>query len=504
MADGTRDERVVHRAELVIVGAGAAGATAALEAYDAGASFVALDQLPEFGGTAITSGGGTCIAGSAKQRAMSINDSPELALRDLLATGLGEADEAWARFYFEHSAHDVYDWVVDRGVEYVNVRLQENNAVPRWHFPKNSGRGLMLALWGALQERGLADCWHFGMTADDLLWENGRVVGVLAHDQDGREHEFRGGAIIMATGGFNGNLDMVLEYAPHLRAVGRVLAGGGVGALGGGHRILERHGALLTHMGNVFSYCHATPDYKDPKGARGLVIRSIDDNIWVCRDGRRFHDEHQHGANTATWKLLEQDPQICWAIVDRAMVEQMDVSDPYYRRGSEGLWEKVEELLRESPYIAQGNTPEELARNAGLDVANFVQTFNEWNALLASGAETDPLTGRHLKDLKPFVQPPYYAIQFYPLARKNLGGVRTDLQCHVLTPNDQPIPGLYAAGELCGMAGGHIAGKRALEGIMIGGSLFSGRVAGAWAAHELGHREPTHLDARRPAAATAG
>jgi predicted oxidoreductase len=80
----------------------------------------------------------------------------------------------------------------------------------------------------------------------------------------------------------------------------------------------------------------------------------------------------------------------------------------------------------------------------------------------------------------------YYAIQLFPLARKNFGGVKTDLRCRVLNKYFEPIPGLYAAGEVAGMAGGHINGKAGLEGTMLGPSIFSGRVAGAWAAHEAG------------------
>jgi predicted oxidoreductase len=80
----------------------------------------------------------------------------------------------------------------------------------------------------------------------------------------------------------------------------------------------------------------------------------------------------------------------------------------------------------------------------------------------------------------------YYAIQLFPLARKNFGGVKTDLRCRVLDRHFEPIPGLYAAGEVAGMAGGHINGKAGLEGTMLGPAIFSGRVAGGWAAHEAG------------------
>ena len=90
----------IHEADLVIVGAGAAGATAALEAHAAGATFVGLDQLEAFGGTAIVSGGGCSISGSPFQAAKGVEDSPELALHDML-DGQTEADEEWARFYYE-------------------------------------------------------------------------------------------------------------------------------------------------------------------------------------------------------------------------------------------------------------------------------------------------------------------------------------------------------------------------------------------------------------------
>jgi predicted oxidoreductase len=492
------ERRVVHEADLVIVGAGAAGATAALEAHAAGASFVGLDQLSEFGGTAITSGGGCCIAGSRFQQAQGIADSWQLALQDLIAAGDGEADEEWGRFYLEHSARDLHDWLQKRGVEWVALKWQEHHSVPRWHQPKGAGRGIMLALWEEMGRLGLQPCWHFDLTAEDLLFADGRAVGVLARHRDGTPHEFRGRAVIMATGGFMGNLEMVLEYGPHLRRVEKVLVGGGRGAQGTGHRLLARYGAQLTHMHNLWCYVYATPDYQDPEGRRGLVIRGIDDNIWVNERGERFHDESYTGAGTATPAVLQLPRATCWCILDREMASRMDIADPYYRRGQEVLRDRVEELLAHSPYIWRGDTPAELARRAGLPVEPFVRTVEGWNALLASGAETDPLTGRKLAGLKPFTKPPFYAIQFFPLARKNLGGVRTDLRCRVLDQANRPIPGLYAAGELCGQAGGHIAGKRALEGIMIGGSLFSGRVAGAWAAHEAGYREPVHLDARRP------
>jgi predicted oxidoreductase len=157
-----------------------------------------------------------------------------------------------------------------------------------------------------------------------------------------------------------------------------------------------------------------------------------------------------------------------------------------------------------SPWIVEALDLRELAVGAGIDPDGLAATVEAWNAALAAGATADPLTGRNLTSAEPIAGPPYYAIRFVPLVRKNLGGVRTDLRTRVLRADGTPIAGLYAAGELCGFAGGHLAGAIAQEGIMIGASLFSGRVAGAWAAHHAGGPRPTRLDAGEPAEAATG
>jgi len=131
--------------------------------------------------------------------------------------------------------------------------------------------------------------------------------------------------------------------------------------------------------------------------------------------------------------------------------------------------------------------PGHLARRfQQIAVAVFLAEVEDYNKCFDAGLEKEPRFDKSLKTSKKFDTPPYYAIQIFPLARKNFGGVKTDLHCRVLNKYFEPIPGLYAAGEVAGMAGGHINGKAGLEGTMLGPSIFSGRVAGAWAANEAG------------------
>ncbi len=163
-----------------------------------------------------------------------------------------------------------------------------------------------------------------------------------------------------------------------------------------------------------------------------------------------------------------------------------DISDPYYRDGATKHLERIETLFKESPYIKSAPTIEALAGEAGLPVEEFQESIRRYNSNIDEGLETDPEFGRHLTGRKKIEEAPFFAIQFFPLSRKSFGGVKTDLQCKVLDGGGKPIPGLYAAGELTGMAGGHINGRAGLEGTMLGPALFSGRVAGAWAAHAAG------------------
>jgi succinate dehydrogenase/fumarate reductase flavoprotein subunit len=147
----------------------------------------------------------------------------------------------------------------------------------------------------------------------------------------------------------------------------------------------------------------------------------------------------------------------------------------------------VVELLNNSPFIRKADTLAELAKKMEVDAPAFLATVGRYNKACEQKLETEPEFGKSLKTSKAFDTPPYYAVQIFPLARKNFGGVKTDLQCRVLDKHFEPIAGLYAAGEVAGMAGGHINGRAGLEGTMLGPSIFSGRVAGGWAAQAAGH-----------------
>jgi uncharacterized protein len=470
--------------DVAIIGGGGAGIPAAIEVARAGGKALVLEGAAECGGTAAISGGGCCIVGTPLQKSQGIDDTPDMAFEDWVKWGGGQADEIWARYYLEHSLHDLYHWAESCGVKWVDMKFQEGNRVLRWHRPDNNGLGLMTALIETAAS--IPNITIMTSTkAGKLITKDGRVAGLTAM-KDSEAIDVHSKTVVVATGGFNSNLEMVLEHRPEFKNF-RVMEGSGFGAKGEGHKMIGELGGYFTHMDCIWFYVYATPDYRDPQQRRGLVFRMVPGYIWFNQQGRRFHNESRTGGASATPALLAQTPPHAWAIADTPMLAKIDVADPYYRRGDVIDRARVEELLNNSPFIKKADSLEELGKQCRFeDLKNFLGEVEAYNQCFDAKLDTDLKFGKSLKGSKKFDTPPYYAIQICPLARKNFGGAKTDLRCRALNKFFEPIPGLFAAGEVAGMAGGHINGKAGLEGTMLGPSIFSGRVAGAWAAHEAG------------------
>ena len=474
-----------YQTDIAIIGAGAAGIAAGIEAREAGARALAFEKYCEPGGAAIISGGGCLIVGSPVQKARGIRDTPDLAFDDWIKWGGPSVDTVWARYYIDHTLHDLYHWTEALGVSWADLKPQEGNSVLRWTRSERNGLGLMTRLVEGFCTKGGEIIGETEITG--LRIEGGRVRGLEGRNaRTGEPITVESKAVVVATGGFNSNLDMVLEFYPALRN-DKVLVGSGPGSTGSGHTLVRQAGGYLTHMDHIWFYVYATPDYRDPAQRRGLVFRMVPGYIWVNQQGRRFHNEALSGGNTATPALMAQTPRHAWAIMDAPMTATMEIADPYYRNGDKVAREKVMELLDNSPFIRRADSLSELARSMQVDVPEFLATVGRYNKACEQRLETEPEFSKPLKGSKAFDTPPYYAVQMFPLARKNFGGVKTDLKCRVLDEQSEPISGLYAAGEVAGMAGGHINGRAGLEGTMLGPSVFSGRVAGGWAAQAAGY-----------------
>ncbi|MGC0362356.1 putative oxidoreductase [Rhodococcus sp. 27YEA15] len=467
---------IEHDTDVVVIGSGVAGLAAAAEAARRGAGVIVLEAATSIGGASAMSGAACCIVGTPEQAALGIEDTVERALTDWAEFGGPTADLEWARRYLENSYTDVYQWCVEAGGTWESPLMHEGNSVPRWHPAGQFGIGIIEGILRRLHGRDatvITDA-----RAERFIMDDGRIVGVRAVGTD-ESYNVRCRAVIVATGGFVNNRDLLVEHSSRLRQITRFLLGGSATAVGSGHEILDSAGAQFVSMGNVWIYPNGTPDPQDATGNRGLGLRRVGTDLWINELGERFHDESLQGGRSGTDAILSQPGQHVWSVFDGSEAADVILIDnEHYSTPAGPCPDAMSTFWDESDHAVRTDTVEELATFTGLPVAALRKSIAQFNDALESGAETDPLTGRRLDGLRPVGRNGFAAVNLFPMAQKNFGGVRTDLDGKVLDREGTPIPGLYAAGEVAGMAGGSINGTAGLEGTMFGPCLYSGRVAG--------------------------
>jgi len=473
---GRVSEIVADRApRVLVVGAGLSGLSAALELGRGGADVTVVDILSVFGGHAVMSQGAISIIDTPLQRQVGLADSPELAFQDFVEWGEG-ADQQWVRFYVDHSCRDIYDWLIELGVHFTDVLPTPGNSVDRNHQPADRGIGLVTPIYRACLE---LDNVHFmwNTRADNLLVEEGRVVGIETLDLRG-ETTTRNAAdtVVLATGGFQNNLQMVREFWPReFKFPHRILVGSGRHSIGLGHRMAERAGGELVSMDYQWNYFTGLPDPRFPGTNRGLSAG----NMWgilVNAEGKRFANLHGW-AKQVMPPLLGMERVTCWFVFDEAIRSKTNVS------GSDWAdFEKIDRLiLQNSILVKKACTIEKLAELANLPAENLAETLRRYNQLVEQGEDIDyGRFGPGKPDFSNSASPkletsPFYAMQTYPLTRKSMGGVAIDMDCRVVDKQGYPIPGLYAVGELTGLA--LINGDASLEGTFLGPCVMTGRVA---------------------------
>ena len=469
-------------ADVLIVGTGIAGQSAALDAARAGRSVLLVDMLSVFGGHAILSTAGLSIVDTALQRKRGIEDSPDLAFADFIAWG-EDSNEAWVRYYVDHSSQEIYDWLTDLGAGFSVAVRPAGNSVPRYHFVRGQGLGLMMPIYNALLAEPAVH-FRFNTRADELILRNGRVVGIKATDlRNGETMEFLAGAVLIATGGMQSDLDAVREnWRADLPEPEQLLAGSGWNSRGSGLDLARGVGAAIERLDHQWNYVTGIPDPRHPGQSRGVSVLQVPPGreIWVNLDGERFFSECTSPRDNLA-AVLEQPGDSHWLVFDSRGRNFIFAS------GSGWTKERTQRLILDNPVLVKtAPTLVELAAEMQVDADQLLQSVGDYNTLVKKAADKSQPEADEISvcsNAKPVGEPPYYAIQRFILARKTMGGIRIDAAARVVDVNGALIPGLYAAGEASGFAG--INGRAALEGTHLGPSIVTGRMAGRQMAAEL-------------------
>lgn len=441
--------------DVVIVGAGGAGLTAAIQASQDGASVIVLEKMPMVGGNSLKATGGMNAAGTRFQAALGITDSGVQEFITDTMNGGHQLNDLELVTTMAQQSSDAVDWLADLGAELPKVAATGGTVHKYLHEPADGS-----AVGSFLVEKLSAACDTMGITvmlnteATELIMDGGRAAGVLAHD---REHDYtiNAKAVVLATGGFGANYEMMTSYNS---ALAGAVTTNHAGATGDGINMAVAVGADTVDMKQI--QLHPTV-YQETGLLVSESVRSMG-GILVNAEGRRFTND-MSTRDAVSNAELEQPGSYAYIIFDQRVVNDLHSTQKYINSG----------------LTVSADTYEELAKLMGLEgaaVQNFVDTMEKWNAAVASGKDSE--FGRNNGMDEGLSTAPYYAIKIAPGIHHTMGGLRINTSGEVLKTDGTAIPGLFAAGEVTGgVHGGNRIGGNAVCDFVV-----FGRIAGSSAA----------------------
>ena len=433
--------------DIVIVGAGGAGMTAAINAAQAGKDVILLEKMPYAGGNTTKATGGMNAAETHYQAEQGIEDSVEQFVEDTMEGGHNINDRALVETMAENSAEGI-DWLDSIGAPLPKVSFSGGATNARIHAPEDgSGVGAYLVTALLKKVNDLDINVMYNTTATELISSDGTVTGVKAESND-TNYTINAKAVILATGGFGNNEDMIVKYRKDLKGTVTTSA---PGITGDGIVMAEDVGAGLVDIEQI--QLHPTVEQKTSM----LITESVrgDGAILVNQDGKRFTDELLT-RDVVSAAELEQPGSYAYIIFDQRLREGLKATEKYISTG----------------ITVQGDTIEDLAEKIDVDPKTLAETLNNWNKYVAD--KNDPDFGRTTGMEKDLSQAPYYAIKIAPGIHHTMGGVHINTSAEVIDTDDQVIPGLFAAGEVVGgVHGGNRIGGNAVADIVVFGKIAS-------------------------------
>ncbi|GEM_PF-26730 len=444
-AEKTQETRDV---DVVIVGAGGAGMSAAITAKQQGKTVLLLEKMPYVGGNTTKATGGMNAAETHYQAEQGITDSVEQFVEDTMKGGHNINNPDLVRTLAEKSA-DAINWLDEIGAPLPKVSFSGGATNARIHAPADgSGVGgyLVNCFSETMEKLGIEVLLE--TKANEIIMVDGAAAGVKAESPD-KELTINAKAVILTTGGFGANEEMYCTYRPDLRGTVTTNA---PGATGDGIVMAQAVGADLVDIDQI--QLHPTVEQATSmlitEGVRG------DGAILVNQSGVRFVNELLT-RDVVSAAELEQEGQYAYVIFDQNLREGLKATEKYIKNG----------------IVTEGETIEALAEKLGIDPAVLAKTLADWNDAVAAGEDKE--FGRTTGMEHDLSKAPYYAIKVAPGIHHTMGGVKINTNTQVIDTNGNVIPGLFAAGEVTGgVHGGNRIGGNAVADIVV-----YGRIAGA-------------------------
>ena len=461
-------ETVVQHRDIVVVGAGPAGMTAGIYAAEGGADVLVLEKMSTVGGAGAISSGATDSYGSQFAKEKGIEDSAEQLKADMTTAGHGYNQEDLVDLFIEN-AGETFDWLVSLGVEYGDPTPSEEHSVNRVFLATGSGVSITNAIEKRCEEAGVEILLE--TKAMELITQDGKVTGVKAEGSDGTAYEIYADAVVLATGGYGANSDLLTDSLAATPYYGAACS------TGDGHLMAQAVGAELVHMdfGKVYP---GGWEYADGKAkiSLGYTLLAVQQEgaIIVNSDGVRTFREG--GLNYEFKNAIRSDKNnVNYLVLDAAAFDVWKAAVNSKQRGNLGSEEDIENAIAANgtskPVIYHADTLEEVAALAGMDGETLKATVEKWNTYVENGVDED--FGRTTLSRK-IGEGPYYLIAEKTRFATTLGGVVINTNFEVHTAEGTVIPGLYAIGEI---AFG-VNGDDTIQGTPLTWAISSGRLVG--------------------------
>ena len=451
ISQGIKKSSIIYKdseCDIVIIGAGGAGLTAATEAASKGAKVLVLEKMAIVGGNSNFSTGGINACYTKEQERLGIKDSKEVFYNDTMRGGQYLNDPNLVRTLIDNSAAMV-EWLQTPmiGADLSDVGAFGGATNKRIHRPKGGG-AIGAHLIPLLQKAALKQGAEIRLNNKviDILSNNGRACGVKVAYAGG-EYTVRAKAVIVATGGFGANPEMIEFYQASLAGFATT---NHKGATGDAFKMVEKFDAQLIQMEQI--QIHPTV----VKGTGIMITEAVRGNgaILVNKAGRRFVNEMET-RDIVSAAVLKNPERSAYLIFDQNIRDSLKAIETYAKQN----------------LLSEGATLLELSRMIAVDAVALEYTIDEYNKAVL--AKNDTEFGRNTESMERTIStPPFYAIEIEPAIHHTMGGLKINTKAQVLNKLNLPVPGLFAAGEVTGgVHGAQRLGGNAVADICIFGKI---------------------------------
>lgn len=437
--------------DVVIIGAGGAGLSAAVSAADAGMNVLLLEKMPMVGGNTNYATGGLNAAGTAQQTEKGIEDSVELYTQDTMKGGRELNNPDLVQVLTENSA-DTVAWLTEMGADLTDIGRLGGASVNRAHRPTGGapvGNHLVQTLKTAVEAREAISI-ETNSTVVAILMENGVATGVTVETAEGTYNVFAK-AVVVAAGGFGNNQDIIVQYQPSLAGFGTTNHPGATGDAVG---LVAPLNVSMIDMEYIQTHPTVVPEKNK------MITEAVRGNgaILVNRNGERFINEITT-RDVVSAAELEQEGQTSFLVFDQGVRESLSAIEKYINAG----------------LVTEVATVEDLAAAIGVDAATLAGTIETYNGYVAVGADPDFDRPDMPRDL---ATAPYYYVEVGPAVHHTMGGIEINTDAQVINQDGEVVAGLFAAGEVTG----GVHGANRLGGNALSDITTFGRIAGESAA----------------------